>query len=278
MNTPDSKLALSPTASLHVASSRGAVTASFGAAARVAITASFGAAALLCTLPASAQDPASPAPNTPTPAASPAPSTPEPAAAPAPAAPNPDTASPAETKPRGAFVVGAKVGGLAPFDGLSPFVVGTLELGYVLPWLNRGIAGLVDVSYTAPSATGEQADPRVPGGKYTWNLVQHELTIQPTILYRYTGLGRLVPFVGIGARIYLMKSVVTGKAGTAPIGETDESSTQIGGAIPLGVELQIGPGALLGELLFEIGTLDHSITGNTHTGGGTLNVGYRFLL
>lgn len=199
-------------------------------------------------------------------------------AAPAPPAPAEDSASPPPAKTRGAFVAGAKVGGIAPFDGLGPFVVATVEVGYVLPWLDRGLAGLVDVSYTAPTASGEQADPRVPGGKYTWQLTQHELVIQPTILYRYTGLGRVVPFIGIGPRIYLMKSVVTGKAGDAVIGETDEPSTQIGGAVPLGVEFQLGPGALLAELLFEIGTLDHSITGQSHTGGGTLNLGYRFLL
>lgn len=189
-----------------------------------------------------------------------------------------DSTSPPAEKPKGAFVAGAKVGAIAPFDGLNPFVVGTIEVGYILPWLNRGLAGLVDVSYTAPSASGEQADPRVPGGKYTWNLTQHELVIQPTILYRYTGLGRIVPFVGIGPRIYLMKSVVSGKAGDAVIGETNEPSTQIGGGIPLGVELTLGPGAVMAELLFEIGTLDHSITGQSHTGGGTLNVGYRFML
>lgn len=199
-------------------------------------------------------------------------------AAPAPAAPAGDSTTPPEEKPKGAFVAGAKVGAIAPFDGLNPFVVGTVEVGYILPWLNRGIAGLVDVSYTAPSASGEQADPRVPGGKYTWNLVQHELVIQPTIMYRYTGLGRIVPFVGIGPRIYLMKSVVTGKAGESVIGETNEPSTQIGGGLPIGVEFKIGPGALMAELLFEIGTLDHSITGQSHTGGGTLNLGYRFML
>jgi hypothetical protein len=196
-----------------------------------------------------------------------------------PAAPAPDSTSPPADKPKGgAFVAGAKVGAIAPFDGLNPFVVGTVEVGYLLPWLNRGLGILADVSYTAPSASGSQADPRVPDGKYTWNLTQHELVIQPTIIYRYTGLGRFVPFVGIGPRIYLMKSVITGKAGSSTIGETDEPSTQIGGAIPLGVEFQLGPGALLAELLFEIGTLDHSITGKSHTGGGTLNLGYRFML
>lgn len=249
-------------------------TASQNKPANKALLATTAAIAILtATLTAAAQDPTAPA----APAAPPS-NTASPPAANTDPPPAADTASPPEQKPKGAFVVGAKVGGIAPFDGLSPFVVGTVEIGYVLPWLNRGLAALVDVSYTAPSATGAEADPRVPGGKYTWNLVQHELVIQPTILYRYTGLGRVVPFIGIGARVYLMKSVVTGKAGDSVIGETDEPSTQIGGAIPLGVELQLGPGALLGELLFEVGTLDHSITGSTHTGGGTLNLGYRFLL
>ena len=50
--------------------------------------------------------------------------------------------------------------------------------------------------------------------------------------------------VGIGPRIYLMKSVTTGKAGGEVIGETDEISTQIGGGLPFGVEFKLGPGAL----------------------------------
>lgn len=224
-------------------------------------TASLLAAASLA-IPALGADPPAPDPGSAAPAPAPA-----------------DTPAPAgeKEKPKGGFLAGAKVGAIAPFDGLGPFVVGTVEVGYVLPWLDRGLAGLVAVSYTAPSASGEQADPRVPGGKYTWNLTQHELVIQPTIMYRYTGLGRIVPFVGIGPRIYLMKSVITGKAGGSEIGETDEISTQIGGGLPLGVEFKLGPGALMAELLFEVGTLDHSITGQSHTGGGTLNLGYRLM-
>jgi len=228
--------------------------------------------------PSAAPAPVATAPST-DPLAAPVAST-DPSAAPAAgSAPGADTSVPPAEKPRGgAFVVGGKVGGIAPFGGLNPFVVGTVEVGYVLPWLNRGIAALVDISYTAPSASGEQKDPRVAGGSYTWELTQHELVIQPTILYRYTGLGRIVPFVGIGPRIYLMKSVVRGQAGSSVIGETNETSTQIGGGLPLGVEFRLGPGALLAELLFEIGTLDHAITGASHTGGATLNLGYRFLL
>lgn len=212
--------------------------------------------------------------STPPPADSAAPPVDSGAAPPTPEAPAQDASA---SNSKGSFLIGAKVGGIAPFDGLNPFVIGTVELGYVLPWLNRGIAGLVAVSYTAPNAAGEQADPRVPGGAYTWSLTQHELIIQPTVMYRYTKLGRIVPFVGIGPRIYLMNSVVTGKAGEEVIGETSETSTQIGGGLPLGVEYLLGPGALLGELLFEVGTLDHTITGKSHTAGLSLNIGYRFM-
>jgi hypothetical protein len=189
----------------------------------------------------------------------------------------PDPAASPE-KDRGAFVAGAKVGGLVPFDGLGPFVLGTVEVGYVLPFLKRSFAGVIDVSYTAPSTSGEQPDPRVDGGTYSWTLTQKELVIQPTIMYRLTSLGRLVPYVGIGPRIYLLRSIVEGKAGGQVIGETIEQSTKVGAGLPLGVEFKLGPGALLGELLFEFGPLDHTATGSSHTAAGTLQLGYRLMI
>jgi hypothetical protein len=181
-------------------------------------------------------------------------------------------------KDRGAFIAGAKVGGIVPFDGLGPFVLGTLEVGYVLPIMKRSFAGVIDVSYTAPSTTGEQSDPRVSGGTYSWTLTQKELVIQPTLMYRLTSLGRVVPYVGVGPRIYLLRSIVEAKAGSQVIGETIEQSTKVGVGLPLGAEFKLGPGALLGELLFEYGPLDHTATGSSHTAGGTLQLGYRLMI
>lgn len=192
----------------------------------------------------------------------------------APAAPTPKKAE------RGAFVAGAKVGGILPFDGLNPNLMGSVEVGYVFPWLHRSFGLLVDVGYAVPRKSGNvPTDARIEGGKYDWELTQKELTIAPTILYRLTSLGRVVPYVGVGPRIYLLRSIVEGKAGGQTILETTEQSTKVGLSVPLGAEIKLGPGAILGEFLFEWGPLNHLATGDgTSTLGGSLQLGYRFLI
>jgi hypothetical protein len=93
-----------------------------------------------------------------------------------------------------------------------------------------------------------------------------------------TGLGRFVPYAGVGPRIYMMESITEGSVGSAVILPTKERSTKVGVGVPLGFDFTIGPGALLAELLFEIGPLDHTLTGKTNTAATSLSVGYRFLL
>lgn len=188
------------------------------------------------------------------------------------------TAPDPSAKPRGAFVAGLKFGGIASFNGLGPFVNGAVEAGYILPALNRGIGIYADVAYTVPTTTGENTDPRVPGGKYAWTLTQKELTITPMVVYRMTRFGRFVPYVGIGPRIYMLESITEGKAGTEVILQTKERSTRIGGAVPLGVDIKVGPGAVLAELMFEIGPLPHALTGEVTTAATSLFVGYRLML
>ncbi len=179
---------------------------------------------------------------------------------------------------RGAVVAGAKFGGIASFNGLDPFVNGAVEVGYILPMLNRGIGIYADVAYTVPTATGEANDPRVPSGKYTWTLTQKQLTVTPMVVYRLTRFGRFVPYAGVGPRIYMFESITEGKAGSEVILETKERSTKVGAAVPLGVDIQLGPGAVLAELLFEIGPLTHALTGDTNTAATSLSVGYRLML
>ena len=181
-------------------------------------------------------------------------------------------------KPKGAIVAGLKFGGIASFNGLGPFVNGAAEAGYILSALNRGIGIYADIAYTVPTATGESADSRVPGGKYTWTLTQKQLTLTPMVVYRLTRFGRFVPYIGIGPRIYMFESITEGKAGDKVILETKERSTKVGGAIPLGVDIKLGPGALLAELLFEIGPLNHELTGDTTTAATSLSLGYRLML
>jgi len=183
-----------------------------------------------------------------------------------------------------AFLLAGKLGGIASFNGLDPFVQGGLELGWVFGGTGRSLAALLQVEYSAPPASGEQTeedfDPaRVPGGMYGWELVQKELVFQPTFMYRLTALSdSITPYGGIGPRLYLLQSVVSGRAGDETIGETRESSTKFGLGIPLGAELALGPGGLFAEFLLQWAPLDHDTTGDTHLGGASLFLGYRALL
>jgi hypothetical protein len=221
--------------------------------------------------PVLAQAPASPPPAAPPPAAPPA----RDAAAPPPEAPKPD---------RGAFVAGAKVGAAIPLDSLGPMVSGVVEVGYVFPFLKRSFGLLVDVAYTVPTKNGTATDMRVDGSTYNWTITQKELTFSPAVYYRLTMLGRVVPYVGVGPRIYLHQSVVQGSLGpqammpNTPISATTEQSTKIGVMVPVGVGIHLGPGELLGEFMFEWGKLDHTATGDSTSMGANVQVGYRFLL
>jgi opacity protein-like surface antigen len=182
--------------------------------------------------------------------------------------------------PREGFGVlaGAKVGGLVPFGGLGPNITGGIELGVVFPWLHRSFALAVDLDYAAPKASGTETDPRImTGGKYSWHLTEQQLNLMPVVMYRLTSLGRVTPFVGIGPRFYFLQSTVRSDEGEPTFQETTEKSTKVGFGVPLGVEIQLGPGGLLAELLFQYGGIDHTATGMSNTGGVSLAVGYRFL-
>src|SRR5262249_43940111 len=120
---------------------------------------------------------------------------------------------------------------------------------------------------------------RVAGNTYDWELRQKELVLQPTFLYRFTWLtDAVVPFVGIGPRMYLLESVVRGSSGGQTFQDTKETSTKFGFGIPVGAELPLGPGGLMAELLFQWGPLDHRATGDTHLAAMSLFLGYRALL
>ncbi len=170
---------------------------------------------------------------------------------------------------------GVKAGGLVPFAGLTPgFQVG-VEAGIVLPVLHRGLAVLVAADYAMAWDSGTTTDPRVASTTYDWNLQQEFLTVMPLVMYRLTTLKAITPFIGVGPRIYFMRSTTTGTAGANALGTTTEVSTQIGFGVPLGIEIKLGPGGILAELLGQWGPYTHTATGDTHTGAIGLSLGYR---
>jgi opacity protein-like surface antigen len=191
----------------------------------------------------------------------------------------PSTTEPASSgKDRGAIVAGGKFGGVATFSGFGPNITGAVEVGYIAPILKRGLGLLVDVSYAAPVASGTEQDPRVPSGSYEWKLYQKQLAILPMLTYRYTALGKIVPYIGAGPRIVMLESVTEGTAGGVRILENKEQSTKVGVGAPLGAEYLLGPGAALAELMFQFNPIDHQATGSSNLMSLTLWIGYRAML
>lgn len=184
----------------------------------------------------------------------------------------------------GRLLLAGKFGGIASLNGLSPFPTFGIEAGYVFGGTGGRIAALLAAEYTAPSASGSHTEAfspeRVPGGgSYDWELRQKELVLQPTFMYRLPGLvERVTPYAGVGLRIYLLESVARGDAGGERILDSVERSTKFGAGMPLGAELELGPGGLFTELLVQWGPLKHTTTGDTHLGGASLFVGYRAAL
>ena len=175
---------------------------------------------------------------------------------------------------------GVMAGGLVPFSGLTPGVQVALEAGLVLPVLHRGLAVAVDVDYAQAWDSSTTSDARVlsAGGVYTWNLTQEFLTVMPLLMYRLTTLKSITPFIGVGPRIYFVRSTTSGSAGTSAIADTTEVSTQIGFGVPLGIEIKLGPGGILAEVLGQWGPYTHTATGDTHTGAIGLSLGYRLAI
>ncbi len=174
---------------------------------------------------------------------------------------------------KGVFLTG-KVGGIVPFGGMGPNVIGGIDLGYAL---QNGLAFGVAADYAAPKQSGTESDTRVTGGTYTWHLTQQMLQVMPFVMFRIKSMGTLVPYVGIGPRIYMLQSFVRSNEGTPSFQETRETSTRIGVGVPIGLELKAGPGAVIGELLLQYGGIKHLATGNSNTGAASLSLGYRLM-
>ncbi len=193
-----------------------------------------------------------------------------------------DGGSPASDSPdsdEAAFVASGKIGGIMSFNGLNPFVVGGVQLGWIFGGTNQRMAALLDVTYTAPSADGKQTDERLEydeaSGEYSWSIVQKELVFQPTFVYRFTSQSKLVPFVGLGPRIYLLQTTGEGEANGEKILQSTEQSMKFGAGLPFGAEYTLGPGGVFAEALLEWAPLDHRITGDTSLLAANLFLGYR---
>jgi hypothetical protein len=193
-------------------------------------------------------------------------------------APSATVTEAAPAKDRGEILVAVKVGGLVArgFSDLTGSYLVDVEFGYALPVLKHRLAITLEGAFTAPEASGTQTDPRIDGngGVYNWKLQQQEVILGLSLVYRHP-IGRWIPYVGVGPRLFLLQSKVSGTVGATPISTSNEQSTKVGAGIPIGVGFHLGPGHLFLEIALNIAPIDHRVTGDSNTGSLSFALGYR---
>jgi hypothetical protein len=175
--------------------------------------------------------------------------------------------------------VGAKAGVALPQldSALDTTFAVHVELSYRLPFWGSRLGLYTALGYSMPTASGSGSDDRLPDGRYTFELTQHQTKWD-------IGIGvRVMPWdsvwnVGflVGPRLTFVSTITNGEAGGESFGEHDEQGTLYGAfAAALG-EFRLGPGALFGELSYGLAREDLRTTGDLALHELSLLVGYRF--
>jgi hypothetical protein len=192
--------------------------------------------------------------------------------------------TPIESKLHSGLLLGGKVGGGLgkPWSDFGATPVFELELGYALPPLHRAIQLFFSGQYTQPGMSGTSGikDQRLPGnGLVSYDVLQQELTLSFGGLYRFdVGSKQVMPYGGIGGRLYMLDTKVKGSVGSQAYGRNQETQTRVGLLLLGGAELYVGPGALLAELSFGWASVNSFVLRNTNLGALNLAVGYRLML
>lgn len=179
------------------------------------------------------------------------------------------------------LVIGGKAGaGIGkPLNASGASVAAEIELGYVLPPLDHAFEVFSAFAYSAPSIEGSSAmsDPRLPGdGKLHYRVAQQIGGLGLGLRYRLA-LPVVTPYAAAGGRMYMTRMRVSGNVGGESFGTNEETGTAWGAFAALGVELGLGPGALLGELQFNYGGFNGYTLRDTNLGSLGVMLGYRLM-
>jgi hypothetical protein len=192
--------------------------------------------------------------------------------------------SPIDSRADAGLVLGAKVGGGLGTSDFGATPVFELELGYA-PDLGGSIGHSLEIfligQYAQPGLDGRSApDPRFPGGAaFSYEVTQQMFSLSLGALFRFdVGSELLMPYGGLGGRLYLMNTEVEGSVMGESLGTSNETQSTFGLVVLGGLEAFVGPGALLGELSFGWSAVDGYILRETNVGALSLAVGYRVML
>ena len=168
--------------------------------------------------------------------------------------------------------VAPRLGVTVPTSDLDAMAVAGLGIDYAIGGGQVVIA--LDGSITRPSFDGAVSDPRV-GGDATYDIDVTELKVGIDAIYRIFGPERrLVPFVGAGPILHMLRTEET--TSFAP-GENEAEDTNVGMEIVGGADYRLGPGYVLGEARLVMSNLNHLFTGNTNAGNVMISAGYRLV-
>ena len=192
--------------------------------------------------------------------------------------------SPMDARADAGLVLGAKVGGGFGTGAFGATPVFELELGYA-PDLGSSLGHALEIfligQYAQPGLDGgSEPDPRFPGGvAFSYDVSQQLFSLSLGGLFRIdVGSDLLMPYAGLGGRLYLLSTEIKGEAGGEPLGDSTETQSKLGLVLLGGLEAFVGPGALLFELSFGWTALDAYVLRDADAGALSLAVGYRVVL
>jgi hypothetical protein len=181
-------------------------------------------------------------------------------------------------------IIGAKLGaGLGAFNDAGVSYAAELELGYLLPLpdpVRHALQLFAASGYTAPRLEGHTAsDARLPGdGVAHYTIDQRVLSVTVGLLGRLPLHSELVaPYLALGYRGLFIASQVQGDVAGHAFGTNTEHGYEHGLYAALGVDVFLGPGALLAELQCTYAGRDTFVQRDTNVGSLQLLVGYRLM-
>ena len=197
----------------------------------------------------------------------------------------PGEQSPIDSRADAGIVLGGKVGGGFGVGGFGATPVFELELGYA-PDLGGSIGHSLEIfligQYAQPGVDGHspEVDPRfTAGAPFSYDVTQQMFSFSLGALYRFdVGSKLLMPYGGLGGRMYLLNTKVKADVKGEALGESSETRSDFGLVALGGLDVFVGPGALLGELSFSWAPLDGYVMRETNLATLSLAVGYRVML
>jgi hypothetical protein len=180
--------------------------------------------------------------------------------------------------------LGGSFSGVFTDLGASPDV--ELEVGYLLPPLDRSLEAFLGFVYTQPTTERKDViDTSGPDGTSRleapmhYDLTQQMFVLTAGLLYRLkVPVPLFRPYAALGGRLYLMKTRVDGSDGVDAFGQNREGATSPGFYGALGGELHFGPGAVLLEVQLAYAKIDGFVMRDTNAGALNLALGYRLFL